>query len=235
MKKRLQGFVAGALSVAMLGCVPTIAKQAVETIQVEFDNIKIYLDGEQLQPKDVNGNNVEPFIYQGTTYLPVRAVGNAIGRDVSWDGLEKVVYLGAKPGDVANWLDVCGPYQYKNGTEYRMTDNKFFTMSGKKYTNGYVLKTAGNTSAEALYNLDGKFKSVSFRIGHIDGTPDKNATLNIYIDGICEYTKELKYDDVASMVTVPLNGALQMKIEVKKDSSNTNQWGISEGEFVTLK
>ena len=85
-----------------------------------------------IDPKDANGQTVEPFIYNGTTYLPVRAVGTAIGKDVSWDGVEKVVYLGAKPGDAENWLNVCAPYQYKGGEEYKLSENKQFVMSGKK-------------------------------------------------------------------------------------------------------
>jgi hypothetical protein len=33
------------------------------------------IDGVTITPKDVTGNVVDPFIYNGTTYLPVRAVG----------------------------------------------------------------------------------------------------------------------------------------------------------------
>lgn len=236
MKKRLQGFAAGALAVMVLGCVPTVAKDTYETIQVKYDNIKIYVDGEEVNTKDANGNTVEPFIYNGTTYLPVRAVGNAIGKEVSWDGVEKVVYLGAKPGNVENWLDVCGPYQYLRGEEYRLTENKYFTMSGKKYTNGFVLApfgyATGSQRANALFNLDGKFEKVSFRMGHIDGTKNDDAELNIYIDGIIEYTADLDAEDVAKKITIPLNGALQMKIEiVGSDYTNSGDWGFSEGEF----
>ncbi len=93
-----------------------------------YDNIKIFMDGEEVTPKDGNGQSVGSFIYNGTTYLPVRAVSNAIGKEVSWDGIEKVIYLGAKPGNVENWLNECGPYQYARGEEYRLTDNKYFTM-----------------------------------------------------------------------------------------------------------
>lgn len=192
------------------------------------------MDGELVDPKDANGQTVEPFIYNGTTYLPVRAVGSAIGKEVNWDGVEKVVYLGAKPGNVENWLDVCGPYQYKNGKEYRLTDNKYFTMSGKKYTNGFVLSRSGRESdyAEALFNLNGQYKTLSFTVGHIDGATDYDATVNIYLDGIIAYTAEIGYDDVAKKITVPLENALQMKIELKTGNYyNTSSYGFSEGEF----
>ena len=35
----------------------------------------------------------EPFIYDGTTYLPVRAVGEAVGKTVGWDGKTNTVTL----------------------------------------------------------------------------------------------------------------------------------------------
>lgn len=193
MREKLKGLVAGLLIGTTVAGGSVWAATGMRSIDVMFDNIKIYMDGELVEPKDANGQTVEPFVYNGTTYLPVRAVSNAIGKDVSWDGVEKVVYLGAKPGSSENWLDVCGPYQYTQGTEYRLTDNKYFTMSGKKYTNGYVLEGRGFSKIEALYNLNSQYKSLSFTVGHIDGKKNVNATLNIYLDGIIAYTTELKY------------------------------------------
>lgn len=235
MKEKLKGIAIGLLMGVLLTGGISYAASRSETIDVFYDNIKIFIDGEELDPRDGDGEKVEPFIYNGTTYLPVRAVGQAVGKSVEWDGVEKVVYLGAKPGNVENWLDVCGPYQYKECKEYRLTNNEYFTMSGKKYTNGYTMylwNPAG--TAEALYNLDGRFNSVSFTVGHIDDTTRADAKLNVYLDGIIAYTKDLKYDDLAQKVTIPLNGALQMKIElVSEEPLNTYDlyYGISEGKF----
>ena len=235
MKEKLKGIAIGLLMGVLLTGGISYAATRSETIDVFYDNIKIFIDGEELDPRDGDGEKVEPFIYNGTTYLPVRAVGQAVGKSVDWDGVEKVVYLGAKPGDTENWLDVCGPYQYKECKEYRLTNNEYFTMSGKKYTNGYTMylwNPAG--TAEALYNLNGRFNSVSFTVGHIDDTTRADAKLNVYLDGIIAYTKDLKYDDLAQKVTIPLNGALQMKIElVSEEPLNTYDlyYGISDGKF----
>lgn len=233
MKEKLKGMLIGLLLGTILAGGTVWAATGMKSIDVMYNNIKIYMDGELVEPKDANGQTVEPFIYNGTTYLPVRAVGNAIGKEVSWDGVEKVVYLGAKPGNVENWLNVCGPYQYSDGKEYRLEENKYFTMSGKKYTNGFVLSTTYD-AAEALFNLDGKYDKLTFTVGHIDATKEKNATLNIYLDGIIAYTTKLNYDDVAKKVSVPLNGALQMKIEIARvdgDSWGEKYYGFSEGKF----
>ena len=94
MKKRLQGIAIGMLISALLFAVVVFAKSGSETIEVIYDNISIYLDGVKIEPKDANGKTVEPFIYNGTTYLPVRAIGEAIGKKVSWDDATKSVYLG---------------------------------------------------------------------------------------------------------------------------------------------
>jgi len=116
---------------------------------------------------------------------------------------------------------------------HALTDNKYFTMSGKKYTNGFSLRLYSNlinsVTSEALFNLDGQYKSVSFTVGHLDDSANVNVKLNIYLDGIIAYTKDVNYDDVAQKVTVPLNGALQMKIEVWSKGGGTI--GFSEGKF----
>lgn len=234
MKQKLQGLITGLTIGALCAGGAVFAATGSKTIEVSYDNIKIFMDGEEVKPKDANGNMVEPFIYEGTTYLPVRAVGNAIGKEVSWDGVEKVVYLGAKPGNVENWLDVCGPYQYSRGEEYRLTENKYFTMSGKKYTNGFVLNPGPGEyyQGEAMFNLDGKYRSVTFTVGHVDGTPHLNGKLDIYIDGIIAYTTEITYDEVAKKITIPLDYALQMKIVMQHtEFSNNTRYGFSEGKF----
>jgi len=35
---------------------------------------------------------IEPFIYNGTTYMPVRGTAKLAGMDVEWDGSTKSVY-----------------------------------------------------------------------------------------------------------------------------------------------
>ncbi len=73
--------------------VPAFASSLSKTAQLVYDNIKITLNGNSVTPKDANGNVVEPFTIDGTTYLPVRAVGNALGLNVNWDGATKTVTL----------------------------------------------------------------------------------------------------------------------------------------------
>lgn len=95
MNDKLKGALAGALATLILGAGGlTIAKQATEKVDITYRDIKIVLDRKNVTPKDANGATVEPFIYNGTTYLPVRAVADALKLDVGWDDVNSTVYLG---------------------------------------------------------------------------------------------------------------------------------------------
>jgi hypothetical protein len=67
-----------------------------KSVNVSYKDIKIVLNNIPIHPTDANGNTVEPFIMNGTTYLPVRAVATAMRKDVEWDSTNKIVYIGKK-------------------------------------------------------------------------------------------------------------------------------------------
>ena len=54
------------------------------TAELFYNNIKVMINGKEVTPTDANGNAVEPFIIEGTTYLPVRGVASALGMNVGW-------------------------------------------------------------------------------------------------------------------------------------------------------
>lgn len=87
--QRIKDMICGALIASMVLCSGTVAfaKVANMSIPVMYNNIKIMVNGEKLS------TSKEPFIYDGTTYLPVRAVAEAVGMDVKWDGVTQTVTL----------------------------------------------------------------------------------------------------------------------------------------------
>lgn len=91
-KGLIKGLVFSLIIIVFVGT--AIATSGSKAITVVYDNIKLMIDGVAVTPKDAAGNTVEPFIYNGTTYLPVRAVANALGKNVSWDNATKTVIIG---------------------------------------------------------------------------------------------------------------------------------------------
>ena len=137
-KKNFLSYVAGFLTAAALFgfCVPTLAASIQKQITATYKDIKLYVDGKEVVPKDAGGNVVEPFVSNGTTYLPVRAVGEALGKEVTWDGTTNTVYIGQKPNteDPTPEKPIDSTYNRTNpapvGTEQTISISKY----GSDYT-----------------------------------------------------------------------------------------------------
>ena len=56
-------------------------------------DITIKVDDVTKTITDSNGNAAAPIIYNGTTYLPVKSVGQLLGQDVTWDGKTNTVNI----------------------------------------------------------------------------------------------------------------------------------------------
>ncbi len=77
----------------------TIIHDAVEQLTVYFTavgkDITLSVDGTKVT-KDSNGKAVTPFTSDGVTYVPVRAVAEALGKDVTWDATTATVKIADK-------------------------------------------------------------------------------------------------------------------------------------------
>lgn len=90
-KSFLGGAVSAALALSLIG--PAAATIVSKTAQLNYNDIKISINGAAITPTDANGNAVVPFAIDGTTYLPIRAVASALDLDVNWDSSTKTVLL----------------------------------------------------------------------------------------------------------------------------------------------
>lgn len=72
----------------------------VSVLAKKTDVINIFIGGGKFTAKDANGNVVNPILQDGTTYLPVRAIGEAFDKEVAWDGDTKTVTLTSKAAPV---------------------------------------------------------------------------------------------------------------------------------------
>ncbi len=93
MASKTSKVILSVILVIVISCA-VYAQNISKPINATYRNIKLVVDGIEVTPKDVDGNIVEPFIYNGTTYLPVRAVGQAFNKNVEWDGNTSTVYIG---------------------------------------------------------------------------------------------------------------------------------------------
>ncbi len=225
-KHRLHDIVLGMLLMALVMglAIPALAA-TVKTIEANYMDIKLVVDGVPITPKDANGKEVEPFAFEGTTYLPVRAVGEALGKDVKWDGETKTVYVGEIPGKINYLVDVCPPYETEDYHEYHSSKAEFFKMGGKDYSNGFILDSYDD--GYALVNLNGEYDSLTMDVGHVDGTDMYDSALDIYLDGEFSQSIDLSCEMSVKNVTIPLNHALQVKFVMRNIHYYNSYFGIA--------
>lgn len=126
-------------------------------------------NGEVQTMKDEKGNVIYPISYQGSTYLPIRAIAGLLDVPVEWDGDTQTVLLGA-PAEGVDMIEGFKPY-----TSYK-TDGmvQFVQNSDKKTANaggveishwigfwrGYTWQDKEHTTS---FNLGGKYSTLTFK------------------------------------------------------------------------
>lgn len=231
-----------ALALALL-CGSALAAGAIKTqmIEANYMGIRVVVDGLEVTPKDATGHEVEPFASNGTTYLPVRAVAEALGKDVEWDGETKTVYIGDNiPGKDINWMVKNPAYNLIHATAYDGTDQKtYFEAGGRKQTQGLVLECSGDYgpswdhgelrkdaadtyNGAATWNNDGGYKTMHVTVVH-QGDQTLNCTMEIWLDGVYSKTIELPYDGPAKKLDISLNAApsVTLKVITQQEPSST--------------
>ena len=204
MKKRTAfRVIAAVISLMLVTGMTVLATQSLETINVLYDNIKILIDGKEYIPTDALGNVVEPFIYKGTTYLPVRGIANAFDVEVDWEPQTGTVVLGTKNYD---WLDQMGYANYETtGNENKLLswESDWKGCDGIRYDRGLLLFLGYNDRHGAKRNNDESLSSyqnieyllngsynrfVGKLVCETGGNNNQNIIVKIYGDGNLLFT-----------------------------------------------
>jgi len=152
MKQFISGVVVGAILFS------GVAYAASTTINVDFKNIKYYFDGEQKEaPADNQG-----FIYNNTTYVPLRFLSESLGKEVTWEGATESIYVGKMPENRPVNLGELKATNSQLDNVKRIT-SVFVTNQNEEYSQGYKFGTKdekGNYvkgSMDNTYLLDGEY------------------------------------------------------------------------------
>lgn len=170
MRQQWKGFVSGILAMLLLtGTLGTaVATVGQRTVNVGYNDIKVTLNGKEVNLVDANGAVVEPFAIDGTTYLPVRAVANALGLEVDWDAATKTVMLngqksntnaGATPNDAEGYGSINGKYFHISLTDVKWTNSIHTSLAEvtpqKDGTKLLCLTFCAENTTDELKNLGG--------------------------------------------------------------------------------
>lgn len=101
----------------------------------------IVIDGTERTFTNANGTKIDPAIYNGSIYLPLRAIGEIMGKRVSWDGATQTVRLDSATsgGDVTD-------FDTNNSSQSAPTGG--VTLEQAKQT---ALRHAGKTASQVQF------------------------------------------------------------------------------------
>ncbi|MDF2881244.1 MAG: copper amine oxidase domain protein [Clostridiaceae bacterium] len=172
-----------------------------ETISVLYDKgVSVKVDGANL-----NLGDKAPIIYNGTTYLPVRAVAEAIGKPVNWDNDTRTVYLGTM-----DKLTKLTPEMIKGDctTFTKQTDR--LSIENYSVLEGIPFEWFDNSTD---FIVNSKFTKMKFTV--IVKNPDKRT--GVYVKAGKEYKEELfkgTFDEGLNTATYEVDISNRDKVRV---------------------
>lgn len=124
------------------------------------EKINIYINGKKFIPRDANGTEVAPIAKDGTTYLPVRAVAQAFGKKVDWDGETSSVLI-----KDASTVDTTKTYRIlAYGTENAITPDRD-SSGGGLFTEAFTGKQSQIWKFEPVSGEDGFYQIINLQSG----------------------------------------------------------------------
>lgn len=205
----LSGMLTALLLVGMAA--PALAAGFSKYIEVST-GVSLYMDDTKLDPRDANGNPVEVFIYNGTTYLPVRAISEALEIPVQWDGSTRSVYVGKHTGNKpAVWL---ADMDYFLGTENLSKANTAKDNTGETHVHcimrGFTRKYMLNGNYSRLTGT--LFQKYEYRS---DSLFSEKPGMAIYADGELVYEYGFAKGDTGIKPVnfdIDLTGVLELEV-----------------------
>lgn len=223
MKDKLKGLLLG-LVIGSAAAGGTVLAANPATIEVVYDNLRYMVDGVEHKPETGEG-----FLYKGTTYVPLRFAGEALGKEVSWDGKTKTVWIGPREGEAKYLTDLeYARMDHAMGQSIHFdvwSGDKKFRVAGKEYLHGLGVSIgyAWSDTVSIEYNLNGSYKSFSALLGVDDSTRNSKSAAEFKVlgDGKELYASPgIRGGDPASDMKVNVSGVKKLKIVFENDKKD---------------
>ena len=234
-RERLKGIVIGFIMCAVLSTsILVLGNPQTVTREITY-GVSVSLNGQVMQFSEDD----RPFVMAGRTFLPVRAIADAVGLAVDFDPAANRVYLGDRFAGQRRPLQQAAPFfdsgrtgQDGNVGSSSVAAQNAVMMGNASHDNAIVFNSGlrnivatrpGGTFT--LHNLDGQFRMLTGQVGRVDGTGMLDATLEITGDGTVLRTIELSATGMPTSFEVFVEGVRQLRIDVRYPDAATSGIG----------
>ncbi|MCX7884673.1 MAG: NPCBM/NEW2 domain-containing protein [Caloramator sp.] len=190
-------------------------------------NIKYSFDGVEKPStyNDGSANLPAAISYKGVIYVPVKYMAENVDKPYSYDVKNKTIYIGKKP-EGNYFVDTVKLYSSRNlYYEYKDFSTTGMQMGGKDYYKGYKFQVYSweKDNNSFYFNLDGKYKTISGKIGY-DDKSFKNPGAKVYFIGDDNVlaTIDLGAHDLPKDFSVNVENVSKLQIKISHEGSWDN-------------
>ena len=240
MKKNIKWFLIGFLVCIFL--TSSIAYAAGGQMIEVFYNVKdIKIDMVSKMPE-----NEKPFVFNGTTYVPLRYIAENLNMPVQWDAKTQTVFIGKteEPNEVyiGNGIEYMNYQKGSIPAEFSYAYNSNKTVHdniGNEYANYLTLSNSWVYTKENAWNyiefpLNGQYKKFKAKVGLTDkykNTTDK-VTLTISADDKEIYKKTFEAGDFPEEIELDVTNINKIQFKAVTTGNDSLEIGLFNPRFV---
>jgi hypothetical protein len=243
-----KGIVIGMLLTVLLS--GTVVMASPQLREVVF-GVNVSVNGQAVQ----FDADMRPFIMDGRTFLPVRAIADIAGLGVGFDSATNTVLLTndgsavvppPPPARERTPLITAAPYYERNSS---LRANGFsaeeadahiafrdVTMGGTTYVDALrFMSLNSNPGGVIIYtphNLDGRYNLLTGHLGSIDGMASFDITVRFYGDNVLLQSYSLTAGAPPIQISVPVTGVRTLRIEFVYPRVNGNETHYALSAFL---
>ena len=230
--KVAKGFVMGVLFTLLLS--GTVLMASAEMRQVVF-GVGVSFNGQAVQ-FDADS---QPFIMEGRTFLPVRAIADIAGLEVDFDGATNTVLLTSGGGAAAQpaatrLASTLFNYSVRTaGANNWVRSADSVNMFGATHANGVVQFSAfGTVDLTSEYNLGRNYSRLTGTFGSVDGFHLTGVAVAVYGDGNLLLEFAMTDIDAPRPIDIDVTGIQLLRIEMSPEGrggpgGTTGSWALS--------
>ncbi|MDO4301126.1 MAG: stalk domain-containing protein [Clostridia bacterium] len=221
----VMSFISGVLTASVV-LVPVLTfASGTQTIEAIFGKIKLVVNGQNI--------NNETLLYNGTTYLPIRAIGEAIGAEVAYDAKSYTATLTTPSASVSDssstyWANKV----YILATNTSIDANKLIISNVTNTSFNFEFKNNDNSILSGTANISGysavctisDIYGLKFEIHGDEITVYETGKAQLYPDGTAAYVHKtaMKTEQTANTNSTETNKVTYISFKSGKYSSGSS-------------